>query len=65
MELLEGGYISKKADAGAQKQFCGLRWAEVFGVESLVLTGIYGYLLNITLAPPTRIGSCRGVRLVC
>jgi hypothetical protein len=34
MELLEGGYILKKADEGAQKQVFGLRWTEVFGVES-------------------------------
>ncbi len=34
MELLEGGYILKKTDEGAQKWVFGLRWTEDFDVES-------------------------------
>ncbi len=34
MELLEGRYIPKRADEGAQKWVFGLRWTEDLDVES-------------------------------
>ena len=61
--LLEDGYVPKKADVYAKKRVFGLRSTAVWG-EVVVLVWNYRYywslrvLLNITLNPTIRIGSC-------